>query len=76
MVTRIDPERCACTDCLVGDSIPLQLASPRQVLDMLNGDLMNATGDLFSVATLIVSDNTGRRWQTPQAPKTRRVTHG
>lgn len=41
---RIDPFDCACTDCIVGYSIPLQEASQAHLRNMILGLQSNATG--------------------------------
>lgn len=40
----IDPYGCGCTECIIGEYIPLQEATDAQVLDMLDGRLSNHTG--------------------------------
>lgn len=33
----IDPEGCGCTDCIVGESVPLDNVSPVQLLSIVSG---------------------------------------
>lgn len=40
----IDPPGCGCTECIIGDYVPLDLATDEQVLAMLQGYLYNNTG--------------------------------
>jgi len=42
-VKRIDPIGCGCTDCIVGYSIPLDIASEHQIKAMVRGHLIDAT---------------------------------
>jgi len=42
-VKRIDPIGCGCTDCIVGYSIPLDIASDHQIKAMVRGHLIDAT---------------------------------
>ena len=43
IVKRIDPIDCGCTDCIVGYSIPLGIASDSQINAMINGITIDAT---------------------------------
>jgi len=43
--TAVDPADCGCTECLIGQYIPLDQANPQHIVDMLFGDLDNHTGD-------------------------------
>lgn len=49
---RIDPYGCACTDCIVGKSKPLENCDNEDLLRMLRGDLVNATD--FNNAEFVV----------------------
>lgn len=51
---RIDPDSCACVDCLVGYSVPLGSASKKQLRRLAKGKLMNATGWGVQVTTTVV----------------------
>lgn len=48
----IDPPNCACTECIVGEYIPLADATPRQITDMLAGRLGNNTGLEFTITAV------------------------
>ena len=39
--TAIDPLGCGCTECITGEYVPLDRATPEQVLDMLTGGIRN-----------------------------------
>lgn len=41
---RVDPPGCVCTDCTVGDSVPLDLATEAQVEALCEEELQDATG--------------------------------
>ncbi len=43
-IKRIDPVPCRCLDCVTGYSIPLDMATQKQLKKMLKGKLINATG--------------------------------
>jgi hypothetical protein len=43
-VTQLDPYGCGCTECLTGESVPLNQATDEQVLAMILGEIGNATG--------------------------------
>jgi len=58
----IDPPNCACTECIVGEYVPLVNATPRQITDMLAGRLGNNTGLTFSITF------TGKFDSYPQRP--------
>lgn len=45
--TAIDPAGCGCTECLTGQYVPLDQATPTQVLKMRIGQLRNNTGEDF-----------------------------
>lgn len=40
----IDPENCACTECLDGLYVPFNKATAAQFIRMINGDMKNNTG--------------------------------
>lgn len=43
-VNRIDPDGCACSDCLTGYSVPLDLATAEDLWRLVQGTASNATG--------------------------------
>lgn len=43
-VKRIDPRGCGCTNCIVGDSVPMDQAGTLDLFNMINGQIHNATG--------------------------------
>jgi len=49
VVIAIDPKGCGCTECLVGEYVPLQRASKQQIAAMLRGDLYNHTSATFDI---------------------------
>jgi hypothetical protein len=49
----IDPIDCHCTECCAGQYVPLDMASPQHVADMLDGRLLNNTGDTPQVKTVV-----------------------
>jgi hypothetical protein len=57
---RLDPETCGCTDCIVGNSKPINEASAAEVLLLLDGKLRNATSYNLAEFYLIV-DGAGNR---------------
>jgi hypothetical protein len=46
--TAIDPQGCGCTECLVGEYVPLERATNRQIQRMLKGKLDDHTGERFT----------------------------
>jgi hypothetical protein len=48
---QIDPVGCRCTECLTHEYVPLDLASAADVFALIKGELGNATGERFIVAT-------------------------
>ena len=42
-IIQIDPPNCRCTECLIGEYVPLDLATGSQILEMLEGHINNAT---------------------------------
>lgn len=40
---QVDPPGCGCTECIIGQYVPLDQASVTQVADMLEGRLGNGT---------------------------------
>lgn len=46
---QIDPAGCGCTECLTGEYVPLDRATPKQVRKLLAGKLADATSEVFSV---------------------------
>jgi len=42
-VIAIDPSGCGCTECMVGEYVPLDQATAEQVVDMLAGSVRNNT---------------------------------
>lgn len=49
---RIDPAGCGCTDCLTGYSVPLDQASPWDLLRLVRGEAANATGETVHSRTV------------------------
>ncbi|MEV7123930.1 hypothetical protein [Kitasatospora griseola] len=45
----IDPWDCGCTECIIGEYVPLAQATPEQILRMLRGELRNHTSTEFTV---------------------------
>jgi hypothetical protein len=43
-VLAIDPYDCGCTECLVGEYVPLRAATAMQIAALLRGELGNNTG--------------------------------
>lgn len=66
MPTAIDPPGCACTDCITGRSVPLDLATEEQVDLMCDERLADRTG--MSELDFDVWENGGAhvrgRWRT------------
>ena len=49
MARQVDPQGCGCTECLVGEYVPLELATPQQIRNLIFGTLADATGETFMV---------------------------
>jgi hypothetical protein len=72
--TQIDPVGCGCTECIVGEYVPLDRATGDQVFKLIKGKLLNATGERFivdvdylnvrdrTVTITIESEYSGRTW--------------
>lgn len=43
-VLAIDPPGCGCTECILGEYIPIDQADERHIVDMLRGRTQNNTG--------------------------------
>lgn len=43
-VLAIDPYECGCTECIVGEYVPLRSATADQIAALLRGELGNNTG--------------------------------
>ncbi len=50
---QIDPRGCGCTECIIGEYVPLDEATTGQVLALMNGELGNATSEEFTLSTTI-----------------------
>jgi hypothetical protein len=51
-VLAIDPYGCGCTECLMGESVPLEWATDEQLIAMLLDELSNHTGYELSAFTV------------------------
>ena len=51
-VRAIDPPGCGCTECIIGEYVPLDRATPKQVARMLRGKIAN---NLSSSTTIVLS---------------------
>lgn len=60
----IDPLNCACTECLTGEYVSLGSASSQHVADMLDGRILNNTGDDPQVKTIVTLG--GRTFEVEQ----------
>lgn len=49
---QVDPYGCGCTECLTGEYVPLDRATPEQMAAMLHGKLSNATSEDFTLTTV------------------------
>lgn len=49
MARQVDPQGCGCTECVTGEYVPLELATARQVRNLIFGTLADATGETFMV---------------------------
>ncbi|MEV6680685.1 hypothetical protein AB0N09_28045 [Streptomyces erythrochromogenes] len=51
MPTAVDPPECACTDCTIGATVPLDRAAPEQLAALLTGRMADRTdsGTEFTV---------------------------
>ena len=60
-LTFIDPADCGCTDCIVGEAVPLSRATARQIRDMLTGRLVSRlnsdTEITISLSITLTSDD-------------------
>jgi hypothetical protein len=45
----IDPVGCGCTECLTGEYVPLDRATPKQVKKMIKGKLRDHTSEAFEI---------------------------
>lgn len=52
----IDPKGCGCTECCTGEYIPLDRATPEQIMLMINGKIRNNTGEAWAVQPRIISE--------------------
>ncbi|MYS33481.1 hypothetical protein K388_05811 [Streptomyces sp. KhCrAH-43] len=43
-LTAVDPPGCGCTECITGQYVPLDHATPKNITALLNGQLSNHTG--------------------------------
>ena len=53
---RVDPEGCGCTDCLIGESKPIDQCSQRELVKLYYGEIDNASGREIS-ATIKIEIN-------------------
>lgn len=51
--TFVDPIGCGCTDCLIGDSVPLDSASDAQITDLFAGRLHDRSSATFRVTVVL-----------------------
>lgn len=53
----IDPPECACTECITGEYVPLDRATPEQIADMLAGRIADNTnsGTEFTVTIRVTA---------------------
>lgn len=63
----IDPPDCGCTDCLIGESVPLSGASDELIRRMIRGEVTDRTGGRWTVATRVVFEcgEIVRSWPCP-----------
>lgn len=54
-VVAIDPAGCGCTECIVGEYVPMDAATDDQLLGMILGELANHTG--YELAEFHVLDD-------------------
>lgn len=59
--TAIDPPGCGCTECLTGEYVPLDRATPHQVGKLLRGYLRSHLGDEMAELTVTVTFAPGLR---------------
>ncbi len=45
----IDPPHCGCTPCIIGETVPLDEALPKEVAQMFRGGIANCTGADFEI---------------------------
>lgn len=57
----IDPPGCGCTECITGEYVPLNDATPRHIADMLAGRIGNNTSLTFTL-TLVGKFDDRPRW--------------
>lgn len=62
----IDPPGCGCTECIIGQYVPLNHATPENIAAMLSGQLSNHTGVELRL-TVVRTE----RWQCLQCGPTR-----
>lgn len=49
LARQVDPQGCGCTECLVGEYVPLEDATPRQIRNLIFGTLADASDEIFVV---------------------------
>lgn len=54
-VLAIDPYHCGCTECIIGEYVPLEQATDDQLIAMILGELANHTG--YEVTDFFVNDD-------------------
>lgn len=66
---QVDPLTCGCTECLTGEYVPLELATPAQIRLLLFGRLADASGETFIVTSdyprkrTVRGKNSGLEWE-------------
>jgi hypothetical protein len=52
----IDPPGCGCTECIIGEYVPLHLATPKHMRKMLAGKILDNTGRAFWFEDNVLSE--------------------
>lgn len=69
MPVQVDPQGCGCTECLTGEYVPLEDATPKQIRNLIFGTLADASGETFVVTTgyprrrMVRGENSGLEWE-------------
>jgi hypothetical protein len=60
----IDPPGCGCTECIIGEYVPLDEATPAQIADLLAGRIVDNTNSSteFTVTIRVTAENDGLTW--------------
>ncbi|MFJ5951364.1 hypothetical protein [Streptomyces noursei] len=62
----VDPPGCGCTECIIGQYVPLDRATPEDIAAMLNGRLFNHTGtELRITVAYVLSPGVGLAAASP-----------